>query len=121
MEELDSYHKYCQSCGEIIRKEAEICPKCGVRVNYSYNPYITDNRSAIPGAKQRIAYILLGFFFGTIGIHDFYAGYTNKGVTKLLITLILGWVFGLGIIITGIWTIIDIITVTVDANGNPMY
>ncbi len=22
---------YCSSCGEIIKKEAEICPKCGVR------------------------------------------------------------------------------------------
>lgn len=24
---------YCESCGEIVKKEAEICPNCGVRVN----------------------------------------------------------------------------------------
>jgi hypothetical protein len=23
--------KFCRTCGEIIKKEAEICPKCGVR------------------------------------------------------------------------------------------
>ena len=23
--------QYCSSCGEVIKKEAEICPKCGVR------------------------------------------------------------------------------------------
>lgn len=25
--------KYCESCGEIVKKEAEICPNCGVRVS----------------------------------------------------------------------------------------
>ena len=25
------HEKYCSSCGEAILKEAEICPKCGVR------------------------------------------------------------------------------------------
>jgi hypothetical protein len=24
--------KFCSSCGAVIKKEAEICPKCGVRV-----------------------------------------------------------------------------------------
>jgi hypothetical protein len=24
--------KFCSSCGTVIKKEAEICPKCGVRV-----------------------------------------------------------------------------------------
>lgn len=23
--------KFCRACGEVIKKEAEICPKCGVR------------------------------------------------------------------------------------------
>lgn len=29
--ELGSDEVFCTSCGEIIKKEAEICPKCGVR------------------------------------------------------------------------------------------
>jgi len=31
-----------------------------------------------------------------------------------------GWIFGLGVLITFIWSLIDIINITVDANGNPM-
>ena len=27
---MNSDEKYCFSCGEVIKKEAEICPKCGV-------------------------------------------------------------------------------------------
>ena len=27
---MNNDEKYCFSCGEIIKKEAEICPKCGV-------------------------------------------------------------------------------------------
>ena len=29
---LNSDEQFCSSCGEVIMKEAEICPKCGVRV-----------------------------------------------------------------------------------------
>lgn len=31
--QLTTQEKYCSSCGNVILKEAEICPKCGVRVN----------------------------------------------------------------------------------------
>lgn len=27
--------KFCRSCGGIIKKKAEICPKCGVRPDFS--------------------------------------------------------------------------------------
>lgn len=67
--------------------------------------------------KSRVAFILLGLFLGCLGIHNFYAGYTGKGVAQLLITLFLGWVFGLGIFITGIWALIEIIAVSTDAHG----
>ena len=64
--------------------------------------------------KSRLAYILLGIFLGSFGIHNFYAGYTNKAVIQLLITLVscttLSWV-------SFIWAIVDIVTVTTDANG----
>ena len=29
---LGSDEQFCSSCGEVIKKEAEICPKCGVRL-----------------------------------------------------------------------------------------
>jgi TM2 domain-containing membrane protein YozV/ribosomal protein L40E len=105
--------KFCQSCGAAIKQAAEICPKCGVRAKGIPN---------VPaGGKQRIIFIVLGFFLGTLGIHNFYAGYTTKGVIQLVITLTLGWVFGLGVYITAIWALIEIIITTTDATGEILY
>jgi hypothetical protein len=34
-------------------------------------------------AKSRLGYMILGVCFGTLGIHNFYAGYVGKGVLQL--------------------------------------
>ena len=68
--------------------------------------------------KSRIAYILLALFLGGLGIHNFYAGYTGKAVAQLLITLLLFWLI-VPILIVWIWVIVEICTVTKDANGVP--
>lgn len=66
--------------------------------------------------KSRLAYILLALFLGCFGIHNFYAGYKGKGLIQLLITAIsFGWLS----VVSWIWAIIDIITVTKDKNGVP--
>lgn len=46
---------------------------------------INTNQQVICIPKSRLVYILLGIFFGELGIHDFYAGYAGKGLTKLLL------------------------------------
>ena len=38
-------------------------------------------------AKSRGVYIILGLFFGCLGIHNFYAGRNGVGVAQLLITI----------------------------------
>ena len=112
--------KYCQSCGAIINKEAEICPKCGVRVKAAPFSFGASGTGAGTGDKQRIVYILLGVFLGCFGIHNFYAGYNKKAITQLIIALVLGWVFGIGLLISWIWSIIDIVTITNDSDGEMM-
>ena len=67
-----------------------------------------------PNAKDRVAYILLAVFIGHLGIHNFFAGYTSRGVIQLVITIV---TCGIGGIATWIWAIIEAITVTKDANG----
>ncbi|MEG0334667.1 MAG: TM2 domain-containing protein [Akkermansia sp.] len=64
--------------------------------------------------KSRLAYILLGVFLGYLGIHNFFAGYKGKAITQLLITLLS---FGCLSFVSWIWSIIDICTVTKDAQG----
>ena len=68
--------------------------------------------------KSRLAYILLALFFGGLGIHNFYAGYTGKGITQLLLCVLLFWLV-IPLIIVGLWVLIEIITVTKDAKGIP--
>ncbi|MBQ8250688.1 MAG: NINE protein [Alphaproteobacteria bacterium] len=73
---------------------------------------------SLKAPKNRAVYILLALFFGGFGIHNFYAGYTGKGLTQLLLTILLFWLV-IPLIIVGIWVLIEIITVTKDAKGVP--
>lgn len=64
---------FCKSCGAIIKKEAEICPKCGVR---QIQIELTQ--------KSRVTAALLAIFLGGIGIHKFYIGKSGQGIIYLL-------------------------------------
>jgi TM2 domain-containing membrane protein YozV len=56
---------------------------------------------------------------GTLGIHNFYAGYRGRAVAQLLITLLTGWLV-VPLIGVVIWAIYEVITVKSDAAGVPM-
>ena len=98
---------FCKECGNQILNTAAICVKCGV----------STGTSPVPGtsaAKSRLAFVLLGFFLGQFGIHNFYAGYTAKAVAQLLITVLTGWLI-LPLIAVWIWALVEICTVKQDA------
>ena len=65
-------------------------------------------------AKDRTAYILLAVFFGYFGIHNFYAGHTNRAVLQLILTI---FTAGFGGALIWVWAVIEAITVTKDAQG----
>lgn len=69
--------------------------------------------------KSRLAYILLAFFLGGFGVHNFYAGYTKKAVWQLLLTLLLFWTIIVPFVV-GIWIIVEMCTVSVSADGQAM-
>jgi TM2 domain-containing membrane protein YozV len=83
--------------------------KCGVPTGSVPVP-------GISAAKSRVAYVLLGFFLGELGIHNFYAGYTAKAVAQLLITLLIGWLI-VPLIAVWVWALVEICTVKQDAQG----
>lgn len=71
----------------------------------------------VPGdVKPRVAYIILGIFLGTLGIHNFFAGYNSKGIAQLLLSVLSCGVLS---IVVFIWNIIEICTVTHDSKGVP--
>ena len=46
-----------------------------------------DNNQVVPHQVNKIAYVLLCFFFGGIGIHKFYAGHWILGLLYLIFLL----------------------------------
>ena len=106
--------KYCSNCGAELNDTQDICLKCGVRVR-------KDNGvNSDPNAKSKIAAGLLGIFLGSIGVHNFYLGYTGKAVAQLLITILSCGVLS---VVSGIWGLVEgiqILTGSIDrdANGN---
>ena len=82
--------------------------------------------------KTKIVAILLAFFLGCWGIHQFYLGNSGRGVLYLIVGGVLGTIFGfftlfIPLFITGILALIDIIiiaTMSEDAFNrkyNPSY
>ena len=73
----------------------------------------------MPGVGlSRVVYILLAFFLGALGVHNFAAGYVGKGVAQLLITVLIGWLI-IPLLAVWIWTIVEMATVTKSADGTP--
>lgn len=68
--------QYCSSCGAIIKREAAICPECGVR-NRPVGGATWD------GDKDRVTAGVLAILLGWIGAHKFYLGDTGLGVLYL--------------------------------------
>ena len=65
--------------------------------------------------KEKNFVLLLAFFVGSIGIHDFYLGYTKNGIIKIVLTCCTA-VGG------SIWALVDLIrlltgSLHTDANG----
>ena len=80
-------------------------------------PYQPQYQMMAPSQKSRAGYVILGLFFGCLGVHNFYAGYAGRGIAQLLITIFTGWIFGIGVLVTFVWALIEIIAVNTDANG----
>ena len=98
--------RFCSNCGSEINPGAAICIKCGAAVNAV---------AAGTEEKSKLVAVLLAFFVGGIGIHDFYLGYTKNGVIKIILTVCTG--FG-----GSLWALIDFIrlltgSLHTDANG----
>jgi len=112
-------------CGREVSDKAASCVGCGAPIGatrptppplHAAPVYAAPYAQPQPVARARVAYVLLGLFLGGLGIHNFYAGYHGRAVAQLVITLLLGWLF-IGLLITGLWALIEIITVDTDAAG----
>lgn len=64
---------------------------------------------------------LLCLFVGVFGAHRFYSGNTGSAIAMLLITVC---TLGIGVIVTGVWALVDLIVLAVgsfrDGGGNTL-
>lgn len=104
--------KFCKECGEKIAAKAEICPKCGCRVEeaaVASTPQIVINNNnensnqnlnqiaGVMGVRQRNKWVafFLCLFLGVFGAHKFYEGKAGMGILYLFT----GGLLGIGIFI----------------------
>lgn len=67
--------QFCPCCGNPMPPVAQICMNCGVDTAWYGIPV---------SGKSKVAAGLFGIFFGSLGVHNFYLGYTVKAVIQLV-------------------------------------
>ena len=67
--------------------------------------------------KSGVIYIVLAWFLGTLGIHNFYAGYVLRGTVQLLMTLTAQFFMFIPLLITAVWAYLDLLLQNKSRNG----
>ena len=105
---------FCPNCGQPIAPNAAVCTSCGSALVTA--PVVTAD------SKSKLAAGLLGIFLGSLGVHNFYLGFTGKAVAQLLISVLSCGVLS---VVSGVWGLIEGIMILVgninkDAKGNAL-
>lgn len=88
--------KYCYKCGMQLKDDEEFCPNCGAKRKAeedsetrtsSVDVVDIDTNTDVSKKSKTIA-LLLWFFLGAFGIHNFYIGDTDRAVKELICTLL---------------------------------
>ena len=94
---------YCSFCGAKTTGDMTSCQNCGITLKH-YSESTDSSVFNRQSDKSKFSAGMMAVFLGPLGIHDFYLGNTDKGWTKLLITVLSG---GIGSVLTGPWSIYD--------------
>ena len=127
-------NKFCSHCGAELNEGAAFCSQCGSTINsnhtnlnsqniqYSQSNLNNQNVNKDPNAKSKMVAGILGILLGGLGVHNFYLGYTSKGLTQLLISVLSIFILAP---ISAIWGFIEgvmILTgnISTDAEGRKL-
>lgn len=69
--------------------------------------------------KSKLVAGLLGIFIGSLGIHNFYLGYTKRAIIQIVVSICTCGIGGVWGFVEGIMILMDKYA-TVDANGVPL-
>ena len=109
----DTGNSYCGNCGEQVQPQQAVCTNCGCVVNEAKRQAEAAQARTNDqiGGQDKIVVLIVAIFIGTLGIHNFMMGETKKGVFKLVMSLVGGWLCGLGVAVSLVFTIIDIVKI----------
>ena len=122
-EKIDNTNCFCTNYGWDPKLGNSFCCKCGARTLPHQVTCLNcgQNLASQMIESDRNMYIaaILAFLLGAFGIHDFYLGYTSRGVIKIVLTLLVATSF-----ISGIWSIVDLVLILTgkmcDSKGLPL-
>jgi TM2 domain-containing membrane protein YozV len=105
---------FCTNCGAEIDDKAVVCVKCGVATRNMHPGSIMQTGPANNAVGYDwLTVLLLCFFLGGLGVHNFYTKKTGVAIAQLLT---LGG--------CGVWALVDFIMILTesyrDGNGNPL-
>ena len=106
---------FCPNCGSQNPDGANNCSNCGASLNANsqQQTVINDGNQQ----KSRLVAGLLGIFLGGFGIHNFYLGFTTRGIIQIIVTLATCTIGGLWGFIEGILILCK--AINTDAEGRP--
>ena len=111
---------FCKQCGKPIDDGQELCEDCAKNANAQQaTQNTTSNSSTVtPESKSKLAAGLLGIFLGGWGIHNFYLGFTGKGIAQIIVTIVTCGIGSLWGFVEGILILTG--SINTDAQGIPL-
>ena len=109
---------FCPNCGSQNEDSANNCTNCGAPLNQGAQQATVNNGPINNGStpKSKLVAGLLGIFLGAWGVHNFYLGYTKKGILQIVLTIVTCGIAALWGFIEGIRILCG--NINTDANGN---
>jgi len=68
-------------------------------------------------AKSQVVALILAILVGVFGVHRFYLGYKGRGMLMLLLSTVGSILFGIGLLVSFVLTIMDIIGIASEELG----
>ncbi len=86
---------FCEKCGAELEEGQAFCAKCGAQVEEKAEA--KEEKAEKKPIEDKVMMILLAFFLGGLGVHNFMMGETKRGIAKILLSLAcgIGWIFAL--------------------------
>ena len=72
---------HCHNCGSPVTESADVCLSCGAAL---------EKTGLFLNGQDKVTMILLCFFVGGFGIHNFLMGESKKGIFKIIMTSFCG-------------------------------